>query len=154
MKKVLGLFLLLSVLSFPLFSQYVEMEWEAHQIGFKVPYDFKILNNNYEEFSAENENLFLTIIPFQDENVDNGDIAEALLTAANDFDYDIVSEVGELELTNLEGYYVNGTKDGVNAVFMFLLDPDTSTNLAVTIVYSDDYFDEAVEVASSFYSEE
>lgn len=129
-----------------------EMHWDTHGVGFSVPANFKEETNNAEEYTASNDNLFLSIIPIQDETLDEGDLAAAVIDMAKGLEYDVVEEVDEIELNGLYGYYVSGRKDGVNAVLMALLDAESSTNLLVVIVYNDGYFDEAVEMAGSFFA--
>ena len=58
----------------------------------------------------------------------------------------------DIEGFDFTGYDIKGRKDGANAVFMALLDKESSTNLLVVIVYADDYEDQAVEMAAIFYA--
>jgi hypothetical protein len=134
-----------------LFAQ-TDMVWDLHGVGFKVPDDFKIETNNSEEFSAGNDYLHLLIAPIQDAEITKDDLAEAVLVMATEMGYDSVDEGDRLDIDDFTGYYVKGTKDGMNAVVMALLDRESSTNLLVVIVYHDDYEDEAVEIAGSFYA--
>lgn len=135
----------------PLTAQ-VEMVWDTHGLGFKVPRGFVIETNNAEEFSASNDDIWLTIAPFQNENVDEDDLADAVVDMAKEMDYDLVTDADALELHDFVGYYVRGVKDGVSAIVMALLDTESSTNLIVVIAYSDDWEDEALMIANSFYA--
>ncbi len=129
-----------------------DMEWDTHGVGFTVPDNFKIETNNAEEFTAGNDELFLSILPIQDKTLTKDDLADAVVEMAKGLNYDRIQEGDEIDVDDFTGYYVKGRKDGVNAVFMALLDKESSTNLLVVIVYADDYEDDAVDIASSFYA--
>ncbi|HZV71123.1 MAG TPA: hypothetical protein VFG10_16325 [Saprospiraceae bacterium] len=129
-----------------------EMEWDTHGVGFTVPDDFKIEANNAEEFTASNDNLYVSILPIQDETITKDDLAAAVDAFAKELKYDRVHEGDEIDIDDFTGYYIKGRKDGANAVLLALLDKESSTNLLVVIVYGDGYEDAAVDIASSFYA--
>ena len=129
-----------------------DMEWDTHGVGFSVPKNFKIETNNADEFTAGNDELFLSILPIQDKTLTKDDLADAVVEMAEGLNYDRIQEGDEIDVDDFTGYYIKGRKDGVNAVFMALLDKESSTNLLVVIVYADDYEDDAVAIASSFYA--
>jgi hypothetical protein len=155
MKK--GFFTALAILAATLltvnlsFAQ-TKMVWDAHGLGFEVPDNFRIEKNNYEEFTASNKNLFLSIVPVQDEKVTEDDLADALIEMAKGLDYDVVSDADALEFDYFKGFYVEGSKDGANAILLSLLDTESSTNVLCVIVYADGYRDEAIQMAASFYA--
>lgn len=128
------------------------MRWDAHGVGFTVPDDFQVTTNNAEEFTASNDNIVLSIAPIQDENISKENLSEVVLAMATEMKYDALDEADEINIDDFTGYYIKGRKDGANAVVMALLDKKSSTNLVVVIVYSNDYFDEAVDIASSFFA--
>lgn len=129
-----------------------EMRWDTHGVGFTVPDDFKVSANNAEEYTASNDNLVLSIAPIQDENITKENLSEAVLAMATEMHYDALQEADEINIDDFTGYYIKGKKDGVNAVVMALLDKESSTNLLVVIAYDDNYFDDAVAIASSFFA--
>ncbi|MBK9106425.1 MAG: hypothetical protein IPL92_18155 [Saprospiraceae bacterium] len=143
--------LLLLFLAFGLQAQ-TDMIWDTHGVGFTVPDDFKIEANNAEEFTAGNDALYLSILPIQDEWVTEDDLADAVVTMAQELKYDRIQEGDAIDIDDFTGYYIKGRKDGANAVFFALLDKESSTNLIVVIVYADDYEDDAVDIAASFYA--
>jgi len=114
--------------------------------------DFKIETNNAEEYTASNDNLFVSIIPIQDENLTKDHLAEAVVAMAKELEYDVVDNADEAEMQDLIGYYVMGKKDGVNALLMALMDTESSTNLLVVIVYDDRSERAALKVANSFFA--
>ena len=133
-------------------SAQVDMTWDAHGVGFKVPRGFVVETNNVEEFSAGNDNVFVTIAPIQDENITSDDLADVVAAMVKEMDYDLVTDGDAVEVSNFTGYYVRGAKDGANAVVMALLDPNSATNLIVVAVYSGDYERDALMIVNSFYS--
>ena len=148
---ILPAFLLLSVGSNNLVAQ-TEMRWNTHGVGFTVPSDFKVTTNNAEEYTANNDNLILSIAPIQDEDISKENLAEVVLAMATEMKYDALEEADEINVHDFTGYYIKGKKDGVNAVVIALLDKESSTNLVVVIAYDDNYFDEAVAIANSFFA--
>jgi hypothetical protein len=129
-----------------------DMIWDTHGVGFTVPDDFKIEENNAEEFTASNDYMFLSILPIQDEWVTEDDLADAVVEMAEGMEYDRIQEGDAIEIDDFTGYYIKGRKDGVNAVFFAMLDKESSTNLLLVIVYADEYEDDAVDIAVSFYA--
>jgi hypothetical protein len=147
--------------AFPLFllflaqqnlSAQVEMRWDTHGVGFTVPNNFKIETNNAEEYTASNDELFLSIIPIQDENLTKEHLAEAVVEMAKELEYDVVDVADEATMQDLTGYYVIGQKDGVNALLMAMMDTESSTNLLVVIVYADNQQRAALKIANSFFA--
>ncbi len=145
---LLGLFLL----SFNVVSAQVDMLWDTHRVGFKVPRGFVIETNNADEFSAGNDNVYVTISPIQDENLTTDDLAEVVAVMVKEMDYDLVTDGDAVEVQNFTGYYVRGSKDGANAIVMALLDPESATNLIVVVMYSGDFEKQALTTVNSFYS--
>jgi hypothetical protein len=129
-----------------------DMVWDAYGVGFSVPKDFVEETNNREEFTAGNDNVFLTIMPLADESLTEDDLADAVVLMAEEMEYDRIQEGDAIDIDDFTGYYVKGKKDGVNAVLLALLDKESDTNLFVAIVYTNGYEDTAVEMAASFYA--
>lgn len=153
MKKFQFFALLTGLLIFSLhLSAQTAMEWEDHGIGFTVPDDFSVITNNGEEYTAVNEHLFLSLAPIQDESITEDNLASAVVQMAVEMKYDVVDEANALEIDDFTGYYVKGQLDGAHAVVMALMDTRSSTNLLVIIAYDEDYEDEALQIAASFYA--
>ena len=144
--------LTIALLSTAALQAQTEMHWDTHGVGFTVPNNFKIETNNAEEYTASNDNLFLSITPIQDETLTKDNLADAVVAMAKELEYDLVEEVDEAEIDDFTGYYVKGRKDGVNTILMALLDPNSSTNLLVAIVYDDNSLNKAVTLANSFFA--
>ena len=151
MKNTLLTFSFLALSAGAMLAQ-TDMVWDAHGVGFSVPENFKIEVNNREEFSAGNDNLYITIMPLQDETITDEDLADVVVVMAEEMEYDRIQEGDAIDIDDFTGYYVKGKKEGVNAVLLALLDKESSTNLFVAIVYNNGYEDEAVDMAASFYA--
>ena len=154
MKRNTTTFLMSLLFALVTFSIHVQtdMVWDAYGVGFSVPKDFVEETNNREEFTAGNENIFLTIMPLADESITDDDLADAVVLMAEEMEYDRIQEGDNIDIDDFTGYYVKGKKDGVNAVLLALLDKESDTNLFVAIVYTNGYEDAAVEMAASFYA--
>ena len=129
-----------------------DMVWDAYGVGFSVPKDFVEETNNREEFSAGNDNVFMTIMPLADETITDDDLADAVVLMAEEMEYDRIQEGDEIDIDDFTGCYVKGKKDGANAILMALLDKESSTNLFVAIVYVNGFEDAAIDMAVSFYA--
>ena len=147
-------FFLLAFMLCSLFAtaQMTDMKWDTHGVGFKVPSNVKITANNADEFSAENANIAVSIIPIQDAELDEEHMADATIEMAKGLGYDSISDGDAVEIDDFKGYYLRGTKDGVNALVMALLDSRSSTNLLVVIVYADRFENQSLEIANSFFA--
>ncbi len=130
-----------------------DWRWDNHGVGFSAPENLRITTNNDEEFSAEGSDLILAIYVEQDGEVTEEALAEALIAAATEMEYDEISTVDELEIHDFVGYFVEGTKDGVGAFILTLLDKKSSTNLVVVIAYTSDAArKKAIAIGDSFYA--
>jgi Dihydro-orotase-like len=152
MKKFLLPFALFALFATQLSAQMADMHWDTHGVGFKVPANFKETTNNADEYTASNNNISLTIAPIQDGKLDEEHMAEVTLEMAKSLGYDSIEAADKAEIDDFKGYFIKGTKDGVHAIVMAMLDTKSTTNLLVVIVYADGFEDKAVEIADSFYA--
>lgn len=130
-----------------------DWRWEQHGVGFSAPTNLRITTNNASEFVAEGSDLVLSIYVEQNGEVTEDHLAEALVAAAKEMEYDEITAADELEINDFKGYFVEGTKDGVGAFIITLLDKKSSTNLVVVIVYTDETSrKKAIDIADSFYA--
>lgn len=134
------------------FSQQ-DWQWTQHGVGFNAPANLRITTNNASEFTAEGSDLVLSIYVEQDGEVTEDQLAEALVAAAEEMKYDEITAADELEIDDFKGYFVEGTKDGIGAFIITLLDKKSSTNLVVVIAYtSDSGREKAIKIGDSFYA--
>lgn len=130
-----------------------DWHWDTHGVGFSAPANLRVTVNNANEFSAEGSDLFLTILPVQDGAVTEETLADALVAAAKEMNYDHISAADALEIDDFTGYFVEGTKDGVGAFILTLLDKKSSTNLIVVMAFTSDAArTKAIEIGDSFYA--
>jgi hypothetical protein len=130
-----------------------DWRWEEHGVGFNAPSNLRITTNNANEFSAEGTDLVLSIYVEQNGEVTEEHLAEALIAAAEEMKYDEITAADELEIDDFKGYFVEGTKDGIGAFIITLLDKKSSTNLVVVIAYTTEAGREkAIKMGDSFYA--
>ncbi len=130
-----------------------DWRWDDHGVGFTAPSNLRITTNNANEFVAEGSDLVLSIYVEQDGEVTEETLADALVAAAKEMEYEEITTVDELQIHDFMGYFVEGTRDGVGAFILALLDKKSSTNLVIVIVYTDDASREkAIKIGDSFYA--
>lgn len=151
MKKLLFL-LLAGLLALPVVHAQTEMVWDEYGLGFTLPRGMRVVENDGDVFSAESDELYLTIVPITDETLTPEDLEDAVVAMATELDYDRLTDVDALELNDLYGYYVEGSKDGVKAVVIALLDKQSASNYLVVIVYTREARNRAIKLAQSFYA--
>ena len=128
-----------------------DMVWDTYGLGFSLPSGMQITENNRDIFSAERDDLLLTIIPFKENTVGPEDLADFLIAMAERFDYDVVTDVDEVALDDLYGFYTEGEKDGGQALLVALMDEESDSNYFVILVYNDASRELAIETMISFY---
>jgi hypothetical protein len=148
----LALFVALSLLVNTAFAQQ-DWRWDTHGVGFSAPSNLRVTTNNASEFVAEGRDLVLSIYAEQDGEVSEETLAEALVAAAEELEYDNITAADELSIDDFVGYFVEGTKDGVGALIITLLDKKSSTNLVVVMAYTTEAArQKAIEIGDSFYA--
>lgn len=150
--KKLSFFALLMISSVLVSFAQTDFVWDSHGIGFKTADRMKVSVNQADEFEAASENIQLNIFPWQDEKINFDDLADATVSIAKELKFDAISEADALEIDDFQGYFVQGTKDGVKALILLLMDKKSSTNMIVTIVYQPGFEQEAYKIADSFYA--
>lgn len=128
-----------------------DMVWDTYGLGFSLPKGMQITENNRDMFSAERDDLLLTIISFKENTIGPEDLADFLIAMAEEFKYDVVTDVDEIELDDLYGFYTEGGKDGGQALLVALMDEESDSNYFVILVYNDVSRDLAIETMISFY---
>jgi len=148
----MALFVALSLLVNTVYAQQ-DWRWDTHGVGFSAPSNLRVTTNNANEFVAEGRDLVLSIYAEQDGEVSEETLAEALVAAAHEMQYDDISAADELSIDDFVGYFVEGTKDGVGALIITLLDKKSSTNLVVVMAYTtEEARTKAIEIGDSFYA--
>jgi hypothetical protein len=132
-KFLLPLFLLLSVN----INAQQNYEWEEYGISFSLADDFRETKNDYTEFSADGDGMSVSIIPFNDASIDQGDITSFVLNTAASLNLDRVDDVSLIEFNGFQGGYAEGVQDGITLFMMGLIDPNSETNFFVIITFAE-----------------
>lgn len=124
-------------------------EWKDYKIKFTLPKGCKVDKSTGELFEASKTGFFIGIYPFSDESVTKDNLKDATISIAEEAKYDSIEDGGEADLNGFEGYYVEGTKDGVKALIVSLLDEKSDTNFFAVIAYAPNMENYAVSVLKS-----
>lgn len=128
-----------------------EMQWDSYGLGFTLERGMRIVTNNGEEFTAERRELYITIHPLTNEYVTEDDLIDAVITMAQEMEYDDISDADVLELEDLLGVYIEGKTDGTSSFVIALMDTESDQNYIVIVIFEDSYRDKAIEMVHSFY---
>ncbi len=153
MKKILliSTLILLFTFSKPVLAQDLKTwKWDTYGINFGVPNDFQVDTNIGDEFSGFAIGLSLTIFPWKDAEISTEHLAEATVELAKEMEYSEITNADNVQLNGFEGVYVQGVKDGVNALILSLLDPESDNNFYVVITFEDTYEEDAMAIVKSF----
>lgn len=112
-------------------------EWKDYKLQITVPDDFRIRKNTSEAFEMKGEGMEL-IMNIIEEDITLEDLEEATIAGAEEMELDEVDEATEVSSNGLQGYYVEGYKDGSRIMFAGMLDPKSHTNFFIAIVFADD----------------
>jgi hypothetical protein len=129
-----------------------DMLWDSWGLAFTLERGMKITENNGEAFTAERDDLFLTISPVEDAWTDEDDLADAVILMMEEMDFDRISDADEMEMNDLYGYYIEGKKDGAMAVVMALMDQESDRNFLLALVFTAESRDAAIRIAQSMYA--
>jgi hypothetical protein len=148
-------FPLLAVLFFCIFAiqanaQPDPWEWDSYNMKFALPKGCKVTKSTGDAFEASKTGFSVGIYPFKDASVTHDNLADATLKLAKELKYSSIEDGGEVDLNGYEGYYVEGTKSGIRAIILSLLDADSDDNFFVVIAYAPDMEDYALIVLKSF----
>lgn len=133
-----ALFLVLACcLSLSMVSAQQTYVWEHYKIQITVPDDFKVVTNTDEEFEMKGDGMELFMAIFE-ENVSIDDLNKATLNGALAMQLGELDEATPVTANGLEGYYVEGYKEGQRVMFAGLGDPKSHTNFFLVITFLDD----------------
>ena len=111
--------------------------WKDYKLQITVPNDFRMRTNTSESFEMKGDGMEL-IMNIVEEDITLEDLEEATIAGADEMELDEVDEATEVNSNGLQGYYVEGYKDGSRIMFAGMLDPRTQTNFFIAIVFADD----------------
>lgn len=111
--------------------------WDYYGIAIDVPEDFKVLKNTDTEFEMKGDGMQLYMNVFE-EDITLETMADALAEAAIAIEMEEVDRVLELTGNGLDGFYVEGFKNGHRVMLSGFIDPKSQTNFMMVITFLDD----------------
>lgn len=129
-------------------------EWDSHGIGFTLPAGFEISTNTDEEFTAGNDQMSFSLIPWDDAEITEEQLGDVVVEIATELEYDDVHDAFDAKVDEFVGVGIYGTKDGVDAVIAAILDKTSGTNIIVIITYAPEFGEAAEDIYYSLYSYE
>lgn len=111
--------------------------WEYYGLEITVPDDFKVVKNTNEEFEMNGDGMGLYMYIFEgDITVEEMDVA--VIEAATEMNMQEVDAAQVITGDGLDGFYVEGYKDGVRVMLAGMIDPKSQTNFMMLITFGDD----------------
>lgn len=136
MKNSLLSLALTVLIAFSAFAQKT-YTWDYYHIKITVPRDFRVHVNTNHDFEMKGDGMELAMHIFE-ENVAIEDLDEATIAGAKAMKLAEIDEATAVKVNELEGFFVEGFKDGNRIVFAGLGDPKSHTNFFLVIVFDDD----------------
>ena len=110
--------------------------WEKYKLQITVPDDFKILKNDDHDFEMKGDGMELTMHIFE-KNIAVEDMDDAVIEGAKAMKLEEIDAEEAIEGDGLDGYYVEGLKDGHRVMFAGMIDPKSRTNFFLVIIFAD-----------------
>lgn len=110
--------------------------WEKYKLQITVPDDFKILKNDDHDFEMKGDGMELMMHIFE-QNIAVEDMDEAVIEGAKAMKLEAIDAEETIEGDGLDGYYVEGLKDGHRVMFAGMIDPKSRTNFFLVIIFAD-----------------
>jgi hypothetical protein len=133
------------------FTDYV---WEHYKIGITVPDNCKVVKNTDHDFEMKSADLDALMYVFE-KDITLEEMDEAIIETANSLEMDDIEVAAEIEGDGLDGFFVEGTKDGHRCVLAGMIDPKSHTNFMLLITFLDKNetaVDDAIEIIQSVHS--
>ena len=132
---------LITALAFIVFSSFNLIAdktyvWDKYKLQITVPDDFKITKNNSTEFEMKGVGMELMMHIFE-QNISVDEMDEAVIAGANEMELEAIDAEETIEGDGLDGYYVEGLKDGHRVMFAGMIDPKSRTNFFLIIIFAD-----------------
>jgi hypothetical protein len=110
--------------------------WDKYKLQITVPDDFKVTKNNNTDFEMKGDGMELMMHIFE-QNISVDDMDEAVIAGANAMKLEAIDAEEAIEGDGLDGYYVEGLKDGHRVMFAGMIDPKSRTNFFLVIIFAD-----------------
>lgn len=130
----------------------VPYKWDALGMKFQVPESSDILESSDSKFVVDNPNLRVEIEAYEGLNFSSDEMAEAVMSLAEEqgIIYDESTEVQQFSNSGLQGFSLEGNRDGDGIAVALLLSERSDITAAVTVIYGDGLEDVANDIINSF----
>ena len=108
--------------------------WEHYKLEITVPDDFKVVKNTDNDFEMKGDGMELTMHVFE-KNIAVEDMDDAVIAGANAMKLEEIDAEQTIEGDGLDGYYVEGLKEGHRVIFAGMIDPKSRTNFFLVIIF-------------------
>lgn len=135
MKTLLTSVLLITLSSFGFIADKTYV-WEHYKLQITVPDDFKVSKNTDNDFEMKGDGMELMMHIFE-QNIAVDDMDEAVIAGAKAMKLQEIDAEEQIEGDGLDGYYVEGFKDGHRVMFAGMIDPKSHTNFFLIIIFAD-----------------
>lgn len=153
MKKIISCLAILTLFSFTkiTFQDYV---WEHYQIGITVPDDCKVVKNTDNEFQMKSKDLDAYMYVFE-KDMTVEDMDEGVVEVAHELEMEELDDAAVIQGDGLDGFFVEGYKQGHRVVLAGMIDPKSHTNFLLLITFLDKNVkavDDAIDIIQSVHS--
>ena len=135
MKTLLVSVLLIALSSFGFIADQT-YTWEQYKLQITVPDYLKEKKNDGTEFEMAGKGMELSMYVFE-KRISKDDMDDAVIKAATEMELTEIDTQYEIEGDGLDGYYVEGFKDGKRVMFAGMIDPKSRTNFFMVITFND-----------------
>ena len=135
MKKLLLSIFLLTIISISASAQQ-QFVWDYYKVSIMLDNDFKVTKNTDDEFRANGDGMEVYVDVWE-ENIAVDDMDEAVAAYALKLKMTEIDAAHEVHINGLDGFYVEGFKDGDRVMLAGLIVPNSHANILVEIHFDD-----------------
>lgn len=135
MKKLLLSICLLTITSISASAQQ-QFVWNYYKVSIMLDNDFKVTKNTDDEFRAQGDGMEVYVDVWE-ENIAVDDMDEAVARYALKLNMTEIDAAHEVHINGLDGFYVEGFKDGDRVMLAGLIVPNSHTNILVEVNFDD-----------------
>ncbi|MBK8701739.1 MAG: hypothetical protein IPN29_20140 [Saprospiraceae bacterium] len=136
MKKLFFAIILFFAMSFSTLSAQQDYVWEYYGLEVTVPDDFEVVKNSDTEFEMKGVGMGFYMYLFE-EDIAVEDMDVAVVDVANSIAMEEIDAAQVIQGSGLDGYYVEGYKEGLRVMLAGMIDPKTQTNFFMLITFYD-----------------
>ncbi len=137
MKRFFVLLTLIIALSSSALLAQQTYEWKYYGLEVTVPNDYKVVKNSNEEFEMKGQGMGMYMFIFEGD-ITAEEMDEAVAEAALSIDMQEVDAAHIIQGDGLDGFYVEGFKDGLRVMLAGMIDPNSQTNFMMLITFYDE----------------